>query len=84
MVKFLQTTGQVVMSTSAGLTGISGQQIMTHLVPSQTQVVHQASAPVGVTTTIASAIPQAQVGFYCMRFAAVCGGGGEKLVTVVE
>ncbi|XP_068233087.1 transcription initiation factor TFIID subunit 12 isoform X2 [Palaemon carinicauda] len=57
----VNSAGQVVMSTTAGLTGISGQQIMTHLVPSQAQVVHQASTPVGVTTTLASAIPQTQV-----------------------
>ncbi|XP_066967890.1 transcription initiation factor TFIID subunit 12 isoform X2 [Macrobrachium rosenbergii] len=56
----VNSAGQVVMSTTAGLTGISGQQIMTHLVPSQAQVVHQASTPVGVTTTLASAIPQTQ------------------------
>lgn len=52
------------MSTSAGLTGISGQQLVTQLVPGQTmqgQVVHQATAPIGVSTTLASGLTQGQV-----------------------
>ncbi|KAK7082373.1 Transcription initiation factor TFIID subunit 12 [Halocaridina rubra] len=60
----VNSAGQVVMSTTAGLTGISGQQIMTQLVPSQGmqgQVVHQASAPIGVSTSLATALPQTQV-----------------------
>lgn len=60
----VNSSGQVVMSTTAGLTGISGQQIVTQLVPSQGmqgQVVHQASAPIGVATTPVNALPQTQV-----------------------
>lgn len=52
------------MSTAAGLTGLSGQQLVTQLVPSQGmqgQVVHQTATPIGVTTTLASAISQGQV-----------------------
>lgn len=52
------------MSTTAGLTGLNGQQLVTQLVPSQGmqgQVVHQAATPIGVTTTLASAISQGQV-----------------------
>lgn len=60
----VNSAGQVVMSTTAGLTGLSGQQLVTQLVPSQGmqgQVVHQAATPIGVTTTLASAISQGQV-----------------------
>lgn len=52
------------MSTATGLTGLSGQQLVTQLVPSQSmqgQVVHQTATPIGVTTTLASAISQGQV-----------------------
>ena len=58
------SSGQVVMSTTAGLTGLNGQQLVTQLVPSQGmqgQVVHQTATPIGVTTTLASAISQGQV-----------------------
>ncbi|XP_071518160.1 uncharacterized protein Taf12 [Panulirus ornatus] len=60
----VNSAGQVVMSTTAGLTGISGQQLVTQLVPGQTmqgQVVHQATAPIGVSTTLASGLSQGQV-----------------------
>lgn len=60
----VNSAGQVVMSTAAGLTGLSGQQLVTQLVPSQGmqgQVVHQTGTPIGVTTTLASAISQGQV-----------------------
>ncbi|XP_050714860.1 transcription initiation factor TFIID subunit 12-like isoform X2 [Eriocheir sinensis] len=60
----VNSAGQVVMSTAAGLTGLSGQQLVTQLVPSQGmqgQVVHQTATPIGVTTTLASAISQGQV-----------------------
>lgn len=60
----VNSAGQVVMSTTAGLTSLNGQQLVTQLVPSQGmqgQVVHQAATPIGVTTTLASAISQGQV-----------------------
>ncbi|MPC10833.1 hypothetical protein E2C01_003477 [Portunus trituberculatus] len=61
----VNSAGQVVMSTTAGLTSLNGQQLVTQLVPSQGmqgQVVHQAATPIGVTTTLASAISQGQSG----------------------
>ncbi|KAK8748729.1 hypothetical protein OTU49_015962 [Cherax quadricarinatus] len=60
----VNSAGQVVMSTASGLTSISGQQLVTQLVPGQTmqgQVVHQATAPLGVATTLASGLTQGQV-----------------------
>ncbi|XP_045592249.1 transcription initiation factor TFIID subunit 12 isoform X2 [Procambarus clarkii] len=60
----VNSAGQVVMSTASGLTGISGQQLVTQLVPGQTmqgQVVHQTTTPIGVATTLASGLTQGQV-----------------------
>ncbi|KAG0727412.1 Transcription initiation factor TFIID subunit 12 [Chionoecetes opilio] len=60
----VNSAGQVVMSTAGGLTSLGGQQLVTQLVPSQGmqgQVVHQAATPLGVATTLASAISQGQV-----------------------
>ncbi|KAG7164629.1 transcription initiation factor TFIID subunit 12-like [Homarus americanus] len=60
----VNSAGQVVMSTTSGLTSLSGQQLVTQLVPGQTmqgQVVHQATAPLGVNTTLASSLTQGQV-----------------------
>ncbi|XP_045592230.1 transcription initiation factor TFIID subunit 12 isoform X1 [Procambarus clarkii] len=59
----VNSAGQVVMSTASGLTGISGQQLVTQLVPGQTmqgQVVHQTTTPIGVATTLASGLTQGQ------------------------
>ncbi|ROT85717.1 transcription initiation factor TFIID subunit 12 [Penaeus vannamei] len=60
----VNSAGQVVMTTTSGLTTIGGQQLMTQLVPGQAmpgQVVHQAPAAIGHGATPTTGLTQGQI-----------------------
>ncbi|XP_037774130.1 transcription initiation factor TFIID subunit 12b-like [Penaeus monodon] len=60
----VNSAGQVVMTTTSGLTTLGGQQLMTQLVPGQAmqgQVVHQAPAAIGHGATATTGLTQGQI-----------------------